>query len=249
MQGKKLKLFGVLNLTPDSFSDGGNFCDYNAAISHARILANSCYAIDIGPQSTRPNAKIINAEQEISRICNIVKEVSHFAKTSIDSFHFQTQKTAVQQGVSYINDVTGFVDEQIFHYAPQNIKFIFMHNLGVPPVKTNVLHGEDIEVVAKIKAWGLEKLRYFEGLGVKSERFIFDIGIGFGKTAEQSLFLIENIEKFADFPTPIMVGHSRKSFMELIKPNASMDERDVITQRLTISMYSKGCEYFRVHKV
>ncbi len=243
------KLFGILNLTPDSFSDGNLYSTHEKAILHARELSKTVYAIDIGPQSTRPNAEILGYDQEIVRLGNIIQEISHFSNTSIDSFHFETQKFAIQQGVSYINDVTGFRDEKIFQYAPRNIRFIFMHNLGVPPVKTNFLNCDGDEMIREIKAWGLKKLQHFEGLGVKSDRFVFDIGIGFGKTAEQSLYLIENIEKFCDFSTPIMVGHSRKSFMELIKPNASIDERDTITQSLTQSMSQKGIEYFRIHKV
>jgi dihydropteroate synthase len=243
------KLFGVLNITPDSFSDSNLYSTKEKALFHARELSQSVYAIDIGPQSTRPNAKIINYEQEILRLGSIIQEISQFAKTSIDSFHFQTQKFAIEQGITYINDVTGFCDEKIFQYAPQNIRFIFMHNLGVPPVKTNVLKFDGDEMIREIKNWGKKKLQEFQALGVKSDRFVFDIGIGFGKTAEQSLFLIENIEQFCDFPTPIMVGHSRKSFMELIKPNSSIDERDTITQNLTKAMSQKGIEYFRIHKV
>ena len=243
------KLFGVLNITPDSFSDGKLYFDRKNALLYARELSKSVYAIDIGPQSTRPNAKIINCEQEIMRLGNIIQEISQFAKTSIDSFYFETQKFAIEQGATYINDVTGFCNEKIFQYAPQNIRFIFMHNLGVPPVKTNVLNCNGDEMIREIKNWGKKKLQEFQALGVKSDRFVFDIGIGFGKTAEQSLFLIENIEQFCDFPTPIMVGHSRKSFMELIKPNSSIDERDTITQNLTKSMSQEGIEYFRIHKV
>ncbi len=243
------KLFGILNLTPDSFSDGNLYSTHEKALFHARELSKTVYAIDIGPQSTRPNAEIIGWEQEILRIGDTIRKISDFSKTSIDSFHFETQKFAINQGVSYINDVTGFRDERIFQHASNDIKFIFMHNLGVPPVKTNVLNFDGDEMIAEIKAWGLKKLQHFEELGVKSERFIFDIGIGFGKNAEQSLFLIENIEQFSDFPTPIMVGHSRKSFMELIKKNATIYERDAITQNLTKAMSQKGIEYFRIHKI
>ena len=243
------KLFGVLNLTPDSFSDGNLYLNRENALLHAHELSKSVYAIDIGPQSTRPNAKIINCEQEILRLGNIIQEISHFSKTSIDSFNFETQKFAIQHGATYINDVTGFRDEKIFQYAPPNIRFIFMHNLGVPPVKTNVLQHNGDEMIREIKNWGKKKLQEFQVLGVKSDSFVFDIGIGFGKTAQQSLFLIENIEQFCDFPTPIMVGHSRKSFMELIKPNATIDERDAITQNFTKAMSQKGIEYFRIHKV
>ena len=243
------KIFGILNITPDSFSDGNLYSIKEKALLYAREFSKTVYAIDIGPQSTRPNAKIINCEQEIMRLRNIMQEISQFAKTSIDSFNFETQKFAIQQGATYINDVMGFRDEKIFEYAPQNIRFIFLHNLGVPPVKTNVLQHDGDEMIREIKNWGKKKLQEFQSFGISSDRFVFDIGIGFGKTAEQSLYLIENIEQFCDFPTPIMVGHSRKSFMELIKPNSSIDERDTITQNLTKSMSQKGIEYFRIHKV
>ncbi len=244
-----MKIFSILNITPDSFSDAGLFASTQSAIFHAQSMLYNSYAIDIGPQSTRPNAIMIGAEQEIARLDNIIEQVSKFAKTSIDSFYFETQKVAIQQGVSYINDVTGFRDVRILQYAPGNVKFIFMHNLGVPPMKTNVMQETDHDVISEIKLWARNKLREFQNIGISSDRFIFDIGIGFGKTAQQSLYLVNNIEQFADFDVPIMVGHSRKSFMHLINPNATIDEKDAITKQMTEEMSAKGIEYFRVHNV
>lgn len=237
-----MKKFIILNLTPDSFS---------GSLSSKDILnnTNNYYCVDIGPQSTRPQAIITSYQEEIERLGNAVQEISQIVKTSIDSFYFETQKFAIQQGVSYINDVTGFADARILQYAPSYVKFIFMHNLGIPPLKEKTMQSNDDVMIDEIKKWGMEKLREFQYLGISKNRFIFDIGIGFGKTAEQSLYLINNIEKFNDFPTPIMVGHSRKSFMNLVNPIATIEEKDEITKKMMIEMSQKGIEYFRVHNI
>jgi dihydropteroate synthase len=244
-----MKLFGILNVTPDSFSDGNQFLQEEKAVIHAKELSKNCYTVDIGAQSTRPNAPLISYSEEITRLGLVISEVSKFAKTSIDSFNFETQKFAVEQGVSYINDVCAFQDTRILKFAPEDIKFIFMHHLTVPPTKTVSMKTQKQEMIAEIKQWALKKLDDFSHIGVSKNRFIFDIGIGFGKSAEQSLYLIENAEQFLDLGIEIMVGHSRKSFMELLKQGATMEERDKITQQITTDLTAKGIHYARVHVV
>lgn len=242
-----MKLFGILNVTPDSFSDGNQFMQEEKAVAHAKQLAKNCYAVDIGAQSTRPDAPLIFPQEEISRLGCVIAEVSKFTKTSIDSFNFETQKFAVEQGVSYINDVCAFQDARILKFVPESVKFIFMHHLTVPPTKTVSMKTQKQEMISEIKQWALKKLDDFSHIGVSKNRFIFDIGIGFGKSAEQSLFLIENAEQFLDLGIEIMVGHSRKSFMELLKHGATMEERDTITQQITTQLTIKGIHYARVH--
>lgn len=243
-----MKIFGILNITPDSFSDGNQFLETEKALLHAKELSQKCDVIDIGAQSTRPDASIITDHEEISRLGNIIQEVSKFCPTSIDSFNFTTQKVAMEQGVSYINDVCAFKNPDIFKLSPPDVKFIFMHHLSVPPSKNIIMQTQKDAMILEIKNWALNKVKEFETYGVEKNRLIFDIGIGFGKDAEQSMYIVENIEKFLDLKIEIMVGHSRKSFMELIKKNASLNEKDSITKEMTNEFQKKGIHYVRVHK-
>ncbi|MFT4967900.1 MAG: dihydropteroate synthase [Candidatus Deianiraeaceae bacterium] len=243
-----MKIFGILNVTPDSFSDGGEFITQNNAIKHAKELCKKCYALDIGSQSTRPNAPVISYKKEIHRLGNIISEVSKFANTSIDSYHFETQNFALTQGVSFINDVSSFQDTRIFHDYPKKVKFIFMHSLTIPTQKSVVMQSHKMDMVNEIKHWAKQKIAILTSYGAPRESFILDIGIGFGKTAEQSLYLIEHIEEFLDIGIKIMVGHSRKSFMEIIKDNSTTAERDNITREITKELERKGVHYVRVHK-
>jgi dihydropteroate synthase len=242
-----MKIFGILNTTPDSFSDGNQFLVEENAIKHAMELAKKCDVIDIGAQSTRPDAPIISTDEEISRLGNIVANVSKFTQTSIDSFNFKTQKFAIDEGTTYINDVSAFADERILHCNNLEIWFIFMHNLGVPPTKNIVMQTQKMEMIEEIKQWARKKIEHLSTFNITNNRMIFDIGIGFGKSAEQSLFLIENAEEFLNLGVEIMVGHSRKSFMENIKPNATMQERDIITRQITKELKQQGVQNVRVH--
>lgn len=242
-----MKIFGILNITPDSFSDGNQFIAEEIALKHAQELAKKCDVIDIGAQSTRPNAEIIMPQQEIMRLENVIGKVSKFAKTSIDSFNFQTQKFALDEGVTYINDVCAFADERILHHAKTSTHFIFMHHLTVPPTRVTVMQTQKEEMIREIKQWAREKIDRLSAFGITKNRMIFDIGIGFGKTAEQSVYLIEHAQEFLDIGVEVMIGHSRKSFMELIKSGATMQERDEITRQITQDLRQKGIQNVRVH--
>ena len=244
-----MRLFGILNVTPDSFSDGGQFLDEGKAVLHARELSEKCHAVDIGAQSTKPGAVSVSVEEEAARLGSIISKISEFTKVSIDSFYFETQKIAIDQGASYINDVCAFKTPAIFSYAPSAVKFVFMHHLVVPPVKSIVMQSQKMDMIREIKSWAVQKINEYSTFGIVKNRLIFDVGIGFGKTAEQSLYIIEHAEEFLSLGVEIMFGHSRKSFMEIIKLNATMDERDMITQEITAELARKGIHYARVHKI
>jgi dihydropteroate synthase len=244
-----MQLFGILNITPDSFSDGGLFVEEQNAIKQAEYLARNCHAIDIGAQSTRYNANVITAIDEQKRLGNIINNISKFATVSVDTFNIETQKLAIDQGAAYINDVCAFPNTEIFKYAPKHIKFIFMHHLVVPPTKVHIMQTQKMDMVNEIKSWALKKIEDYSTFGITKDRLIFDVGIGFGKDAHQSLYIINHIEEFLSLNVQIMLGHSRKSFMEVIKPNANIQEKDIITQEITDEVAKKGIHYARVHKV
>lgn len=243
-----MKKFGILNITPDSFSDANRFMEFSLAIEQARHLAKTCDVIDIGPQSTRPNSKMVTFEEEISRLGNIVGEVSKFAKTSIDSFYYETQKFAASQGASYINDVSAFVDgSKIMLEVPDDIKFVFMHHVTIPARKDELMKQVKSEMIREIKEWALGKIEGFVNLGVSKQRLVFDVGIGFGKSAEQSIYLIDHAEEFLSLGVDVMFGHSRKSFINLLKPEATIEEKDKITQEISKDLDKKGIQWVRVH--
>lgn len=244
-----MQVFGILNVTPDSFSDGGLFIDENKAVLHAKDLSKWSYAIDVGAQSTRPNAKVISVQDEMARLGLVISRISEFAKVSIDSFNFETQKMAIDQGVSYINDVCAFQNTEIFRYAPPNVKFIFMHHIVVPHVQNIVMQNHKMDMINEIKTWATQKISEYSCFGIAKHRLIFDVGIGFAKTAEQSLYIIENAKEFLDLGIEIMFGHSRKSFMEIIKTNSTIEERDIITKKITKELAHQGIHYARVHKM
>ena len=243
-----MQLFGILNITPDSFSDGGFFLQEQNAILHAQSLAKKCFAVDVGSQSTKPNAQIISTNEEITRLGNVLKEISQFSKVSIDTFNFETQKFAINQGVSYINDVSAFKNPEIFKIAPQNVSFVFMHHLTIPANKEITMQTQKNDMIKEIKQWAMQKIEEYSVFGIQKNRLIFDVGIGFGKDAGQSLYIIEHIEEFLSLGVQIMLGHSRKSFIDAIKPNASLDEKDEITQQITSQIAQKDIHFARVHK-
>lgn len=245
-----MQKFGILNITPDSFSDANRFLNHQNALTQAKLLSHKCDVIDVGAQSTRPSANIISADEELLRLGSVIKEISQFAKVSIDSFNYNTQQTAINQGALFINDVSAFINNHKIlqeEASTQNIRFVFMHHLTIPAEKSTTMQTNGMEMVNEIKRWAFKKIEEFSLYNITKNRLIFDIGIGFGKTAKQDIFLIENAKEFLSLGVEIMVGHSRKSFMNEIKPNATIEERDVITRQITQDLSQNGIHWVRVH--
>lgn len=179
------KIVGILNLTPDSFSDGGKFFDRNLAITHLKkMLSEQASVIDIGAESTRPNAQILDDNQEFSRLENILPEIVFHVKefnkkyqkqikTSIDSYHFTTIVKAYEIGVDIVNDVSGLIDQRIINFiAKNNITTILMHNLAIhanPSLVINV----DLNINQEIINWARAKIKDLENFGVRKSQLIF----------------------------------------------------------------------------
>jgi dihydropteroate synthase len=250
----KTKIVGILNITPDSFSDGNKFNSLTAAIDHAKkMIDEGADIIDIGAESTRPTAIKISHHEEWQRLEKILPELIKFIKnyspkikTSIDSYHFETIEKAHQSGVDIINDVSGLVDENIINFiAEKNIETILMHNEKINQ-NPEIIINQNINLVDQINAWAKEKIKYLVAKGVDKSKLIFDPGIGFNKNAAQSTNLIKNIEKFHSLNLAIYVGHSKKSFLENIDMAGSRAEKTIeISKYLT----RKGVDYLRVHDV
>jgi len=253
------KIVGILNLTPDSFSDGGKFDSKDAALSQVKkLIDDGADVIDIGAESTRPGAKKISYQEEWSRlrgilpgIVQIVKSSDRKVKTSIDSYHFENIKKSFDAGMDIINDVTGLSDERIVDFiAAKNIQTILMHNEKIEPLEGVVLN-QHLNLTSKIFLWAREKINYLEKKGVNQENLIFDVGIGFGKDTDQSMRILKYIHYYKLLGLPLYVGHSKKSFLKGIDFSNYGSNLDAGEQTLIISKYlvDRGVDYLRVHDV
>lgn len=251
-----IKLVGILNVTPDSFSDGGAFVDAAAAIAHAEaLIADGAGVLDVGAESTRPNAQALSAEEEWTRLAVVIPDVvarAHAAgvAVSVDTRHAAVAQAALALGVDWLNDVTGFADAAMRAVAARSAaRLVVMHSLSVPVDPKETLP-EYLDPVAEVLAWGAARIAELEAAGIARERIIFDPGIGFGKTAAQSLEIIRRAGELKALGVPLLVGHSRKSCLTLMagteKPAA---ERDPETLVLSEYMCGVGVEFLRVHNV
>ncbi len=248
------KIVGILNLTPDSFSDGGKFNSLESALLQTQKMIDAgADIIDIGAESTRPTAIKISAEEEWSRlekilpeIVALVKKAPRPIKTSIDSYHFSTIKRSHELGVDIVNDVNGLLDEKIVEFiAAKNAETILMHNEKIPAVPDSLINPH-INLIGEMLSWFEKKLSELEKKGVKKSQLILDPGIGFGKDALQSIRILKNIDQFKILGLPIYIGHSRKSFLEEVKINGDRTQKTlVISKYLAI----KKIDFIRVHDI
>jgi dihydropteroate synthase len=258
----KPKIVGILNLTPDSFSDGGKYFNEETALFRlAEMMLSGVDIVDIGAESTRPNAQILNAQEEISRLENIlpklISAVKNFNKihhkniqTSIDSYHLETIIFAHKIGVEIINDVSGLIDEKIIDYIAQNnLTAILMHNLAIHS-NPDLIVNRDLNVVDEIINWGQQKIAYLASKKIQKSQLIFDPGIGFAKNSTQSIRILKNINALRVLNLPIYVGHSKKSFLDAINiPSQPNLDRTAKTLILSQYLAQKNVDYLRVHDV
>lgn len=248
------KIVGILNLTPDSFSDGGKFNSLKNALAQTqKMIDDGADVIDIGAESTRPTATKISAAEEWSRLekilpelVKLVKKSPRQIKTSIDSYHFETLVKAHEVGVDVINDVCGLSDPRIVDFiASNNIETVLMHCEKIPAFP-DALINPHINLIPEMLAWFTKKIAELEKKGVKKSQLILDPGIGFGKDAQQSIRILKHIEQFRIFGLPLYVGHSKKSFLEEVKITG-----DRAQKTLAISKYlaAKKIDFIRVHDV
>lgn len=247
---------GILNLTPDSFSDGGRFTQWPAIEAHVdAMLAAGAHIIDVGAESTRPGAKPLDEKEECARLLPALERLlGRYAsetlrpRISVDTYRSAVAQRALELGVDIINDVGGLTDPAMIELAANGTAdWIAMHNLGLPADPGKTLPA-DAEPCHAVERWLDARLKSWARAGLDTARVIFDPGVGFGKNALQSLTLLRNIRRFQRFGLRILVGHSRKSFMS---PYANRDNRDRDLATLGASMYlcSQGVDMLRVHNV
>jgi len=244
-------IMGVLNVTPDSFSDGGQFFDTGRAIAHGlRMAAEGAAIIDVGGESTRPTSAPVSTAEQIKRVVpvieGLVKNVS--VPISIDTYDYKVAEAALQAGAAMINDITAVSDRRMAQLAAkQQAPVVLMHIQGTP--KTMQVDPKYDDVVGEVLEFLLTRAERAQQFGILKERIFIDPGIGFGKTVQHNLLLLKNIEKFVATGYRVLIGPSRKSFIGKITGKENPAERIFGTAAAVALCISAGVSVVRVHDV
>jgi dihydropteroate synthase len=248
--GRKTLIMGILNTTPDSFADGGQFNAKDKAIERCLSLAaDSADIIDIGGESTRPGSLPVPVNEEIERTIPVIQEASKrlTIPISIDTQKSAVAKAALNAGASLINDISAFSDPEMVEVAAEyNIPIILMHMKGTPVTMQKAPHYND--VINEIKSFLAERIEYAIKNGIDKSKIIIDPGIGFGKTLEHNLAILQHLDDFLEFGLPILIGPSRKSFIGMIT-GAAVNDRIFGTAAAVTASILKGVNIIRVHDV
>jgi len=241
---------GILNITPDSFSDGGMYLDFNAALKRAeKMIEEGVDIIDIGGESTRPGSDAVSADEELKRITPIIeaiKKISDIA-ISVDTYKPEVMKEVIDMDVAMINDIFALQKPNAIDIIKKsNVGICLMHMQGTP--KTMQLNPIYKNVINEVKSFLEERVNLLTNEGIDKSRVILDPGFGFGKTFEHNIDLLQNIESFQSLNLPMLVGLSRKSFIRKI---LSGDHDDHLSGSISAAIFSvlKGAKILRVHDV
>ena len=244
-------IMGIVNVTPDSFSDGGNFLERNAAVDHALKLAdNGADILDIGGESTRPNADRVSVAEELRRVVDVVTQVRQATDRliSIDTTKAEVARQALAAGANIVNDISGltFEPEIVDVCAESNCGVICMHILGTPQTMQRDPHYDN--VVTDVCDFLSTRLAALERSGIARDRVVNDPGIGFGKTAQHNVDLLSNIGVLRKLDRPVLIGHSRKRFLARVL-GRPVEERTFGTIGVAIAVAAQGADIIRVHDV
>ena len=244
----KTLIMGVLNITPDSFSDGGLFVDADKAVAHARQMAeDGAEIIDVGGESTKPGSEHVSEEEELKRVKpvieRLVKEIN--VPISIDTCKPKVAEECLELGASLVNDITGLRNKEMIKIiAKHNIPVVIMHMKGEP--KNMQQNPAYKDVVKEIKEFFRDRINKARDYGI--DNIIIDPGIGFGKTAGHNLQILKRLNEFKDFGCPILVGPSRKSFIGNITGLAANERLEGTLAAISIAILN-GADIIRVHDV
>jgi dihydropteroate synthase len=239
-----------VNVTPDSFSDGGLFLDADAAVAHGRrLLEEGADILDVGGESTRPGAEPVDEAEELRRVLPVVERLAAGgARVSIDTAKAGVARAALDAGAEIVNDVTAFrtSPEIAGLVADRGADCVLMHMLGEPRTMQQDPRYDD--VVSDVRAFLEERLAFAVAEGVPEERVWLDPGIGFGKTLEHNLELIRRLEEVVAIGPPVVIGTSRKSFLGKLTGRSEL-ERVAGTVATNVMALERGARVFRVHDV
>jgi len=244
-------VMGVLNVTPDSFSDTGLYFDADRAIKHGlKMAADGAAIIDVGAESTRPGSQAVPAKEQIKRAIPVIEALVRKTDVpvSIDTYDYEVAKAAVEAGAAMINDITALGDERMGTLAAKyGVPVVLMHIQGTPATMQNEPKYDD--VVGEVRAFLLDRAKKAEKAGIPKERIFIDPGFGFGKTAEHNLLLLKNIGRFVDSGYRVLVGTSRKAFIGRITGKENPAERIFGTAATVALCAAAGVSIVRVHDV
>jgi len=246
-----VKVMGVVNVTPDSFSDGGRFLSPERAVEHGRRLAaEGADILDVGGESTRPGAEAVSASEELERVGPVLTALRGVGATiSIDTSKRAVAEAALDEGVEIVNDVTALRGDPSMASVVREAAcpVILMHMQGEPKTMQKDPHYED--VVREVRDFLTERAEYAVAAGIEPENIIVDPGIGFGKNLDHNLALLRNLDAIVNLGFPVLVGASRKRFIGSITGVREAKERIFGTVAATVLAYEKGTTFFRVHDV
>ncbi len=249
--GKFPKLMGIVNVTPDSFSDGGRFREAAHAVEHAlQLVQEGANLLDIGGESTRPGATPVPLDEELHRVLPVVRELARqtHVSISIDTSKAVVARECLAAGATIVNDISGltFDPDMPAVCRESSCGVIVMHIQGTP--QTMQLDPRYDDVVAEVRRFFSQRLDELEAAGIARERIVLDPGIGFGKTAEHNLALLSHIAEFRELGRPVLIGHSRKRFLKKVLGH-EINERDAGTVGVSVALAAQGTDIIRVHDV
>lgn len=245
------QIMGVVNVTPDSFSDGGLYAEPAAAIEHAlQLVEEGADILDIGGESSRPGAEPVPVEEELRRVIPVIEGVRRHCPhvpISVDTTKYEVAAAALEAGATMLNDISALrFDPRMGELAARaNVPVVLMHMQGTPRTMQLNPHYED--VVAEVKAFLRERIAYARSLGIQS--VIADVGIGFGKTVEHNWELLRRHREFLELGVPLLLGISRKSFLGKTLGIEEPRQRDCATALLHALLLESGVSIIRVHNV
>ena len=244
-------VMGVLNVTPDSFSDGGQFADVEKAVANGVEMARQGAAIiDIGAESTRPGSESVSVEDQIARAVPVIKQLSEKIDIpiSIDTADPSVAEAALDAGAAIINDITALADEAMIRLASKRqVPVVLMHMQGTPRTMQADPHYDD--VVAEVLEYLMERAKQAENAGIPKERIMLDPGIGFGKTTKHNLQLLNRLDLLCNLGYRVLVGTSRKRFIGQITGKDTPADRIFGTAATVALAVQKGGAVIRVHDV
>ena len=244
-------LMGIVNVTPDSFSDGGQFLAQQAAVDHAMKLATEgADILDVGGESTRPGADEVPLDEELRRVIPVIEQLVKLTTVpiSVDTSKAEVARHALRAGACIVNDISGllFDPDMIAVCRQSRCGVSVMHIQGTPRTMQAEPHYDD--VVGEICEYFAERLATLEQAGIAPERIVLDPGIGFGKTAQHNLEILSNVSAFQALGRPVLIGHSRKRFLKKLIQR-EVDERLFGTVGVTLALARQHVDLVRVHDV
>jgi len=245
------RIMGIVNVTPDSFSDGGEWFDREAAVARGReLVAEGATILDVGGESTRPYADPVPAADELARVLPVIAALADAgAQLSVDTMKLEVARAALDAGATYVNDVTAFRHEPALAalVAERGCDCCLMHMLGEPRTMQDDPRYDD--VVSEVKAFLAERAAFAVAEGIAEERIMVDPGIGFGKTVAHNLELLRRLDEIAELGFTVLLGTSRKGFLGRLLHREDPHERVFGTVAANVIGLERGARVFRVHDV